>query len=209
VEKLTNINQDLGHAGHLAILNERYGNDGGMAMKSTVSVVEKKDFIKWFLNQYQLKKRECVWLLNYLVSDEVLMENVHFVESAEYCPKAIIMSTTCTDGVPFRFYKQNILTTDAEKSFHDIRLNHDEDVYIELNFKSAYLTPQYAAVLEENPYIPENMVPDKKYGLWAELVLDQSLTRFKKEKIISKIDAALDQKDELAFKKLTEELKKL
>ena len=31
------------------------------------------------------------------------------------------MSTHCVDKVPFRFYKDNVMTTDAEKSFHDIR----------------------------------------------------------------------------------------
>ncbi|MGM7701670.1 ReoY family proteolytic degradation factor [Pseudalkalibacillus sp. Hm43] len=178
-------------------------------MGSTVTVLEKKDFLKWFLNHYQLKKRECVWLLNYLVSDEALMENVHFVENAEYCPKAIIMSTNCVDGVPFRFYKQNILTTDAEKSFHDIRLNQDEDVYIELKFKGAYRTPQYAAVLEENPHIPENMVPDKKYGLWAEMILDQSFSHFRKKSLQTQIDEALDRKDFESFERLSKEYNKL
>ncbi|MCK6257504.1 ReoY family proteolytic degradation factor [Fictibacillus sp. WQ 8-8] len=178
-------------------------------MSSTVSVLEKKDFIKWFLNHYQLKKRECVWLLNYLVSDDQLMEKVHFVEKAEYCPKAIIMSAQCTDGVPFRFYKQNVLTTDAEKSFHDIRLNQEEDIFIELNFNSSRLTPEYASVLEENPHLPDNMVTDRKYGLWAELILDQSVSQFKKQKILVNIDRALDQKDEETFQQLTEELRKL
>lgn len=182
---------------------------GGIAMSSTVSVLEKKDFIKWFLNHYQLKKRECVWLLNYLVSDDQLMEKVHFVEKAEYCPKAIIMSAQCTDGVPFRFYKQNVLTTDAEKSFHDIRLNQDEDIYIELNFNSSRLTPEYASVLEENPHLPPNMVTDKKYGLWAELILDQSINEFKRKTILMQIDKALDEKDEASFQKLSEELNNL
>lgn len=39
-----------------------------------VSVNEKKDFIRWFLNHYQLKRRECVWILNYLMSHDQLMK---------------------------------------------------------------------------------------------------------------------------------------
>ncbi|MFC7370524.1 ReoY family proteolytic degradation factor [Fictibacillus iocasae] len=178
-------------------------------MGSIVSVLEKKDFVKWFLNHYQLKKRECVWLLNYLVSDDQLMERVHFVEKAEYCPKAIIMSTQCADGVPFRFYKQNVLTTDAEKSFHDIRLNQEENIYLELNFNSSRLTPEYASVLEENPYLPQNMTTDRKYGVWAEMVLDQSLSQFRKHSLMEKINEALDQKDEKSFQKWTMELRNL
>lgn len=93
-----------------------------------VSINEKKEFIRWFLNHYQLKRRESVWILNYLMSHDQLMEKVHFVEEAHLCPRGIIMSTHCVDNVPFRFYKDNIMTTDAEKSFHDIRLNREEDI---------------------------------------------------------------------------------
>ena len=74
-------------------------------MATPVSVNEKKEFIRWFLNNYQLKRRECVWILNYLLSHDQLMEKVHFVEHAEYCPRGIVMSTQCVDDVPFRFYK--------------------------------------------------------------------------------------------------------
>ena len=49
------------------------------------------------------------------------------------------------------------MTTDAEKSFHDIRLNRDEDIYIQLNFKSSFQNANYVAVLEENPYLQSTL----------------------------------------------------
>lgn len=131
-------------------------------MQTPVSVNEKKDFIRWFLNHYQLKRRECVWILNYLMSHDSLMEKVHFVEQAEFCPRGIIMSTHCVEEVPFRFYKENVMTTDAEKSFHDIRLNKQQDLFIQLNFRSAYNSPEYAAVLEANPHIPKDLYENEK-----------------------------------------------
>ena len=67
------------------------------------------------------------------------------------------MSTHCVSEVPFRFFKENVMTTDAEKSFHDIRLNRDEEIYIQLNFQSSFQTPQFAAVMEENPFMPKNI----------------------------------------------------
>ncbi|TLS35900.1 ReoY family proteolytic degradation factor [Pseudalkalibacillus caeni] len=178
-------------------------------MSSSVSVVEKKDFLKWFLKNYQVKKRECVWLLNYLISDEVLMGNVHFVENAEFCPKALVISTHCVDNAPFRFYKQNIITTDPEKSFHDIRLNQNEPIYIQLNFKAKNTSPHYVAVLEENPFLPENMVADKKFAFWAEMFLDESFASFKKEKLLKQIDEALDEKNQEVFLRLSEQLNEL
>ena len=96
------------------------------------------------------------------MSHDQLMEKVHFVENAQYCPRGLVMSTHCVDEVPFRFYKQNVMTTDAEKSFHDIRLNRDEEIYIQLNFRASNKVHQYMAVLEENPYLPKNLQVNEK-----------------------------------------------
>ncbi|WNS74022.1 ReoY family proteolytic degradation factor [Bacillus sp. DTU_2020_1000418_1_SI_GHA_SEK_038] len=178
-------------------------------MSAPVSVNEKKDFIRWFLNHYQLKRRECVWILNYLMSHDQLMEKVHFVEHAQYCPKGLIMSTHCVDEVPFRFYKENVMTTDAEKSFHDIRLNREEDIFIQLNFHASNKAHQYAAVLEENPFLPNKMEISEKDKMVAEKFLCDSIKKFQRESLLKKIDEALDNQDESAFIQLTEELRKL
>ncbi|PLS16340.1 hypothetical protein CVD28_17890 [Bacillus sp. M6-12] len=178
-------------------------------MAAPVSVNEKKDFIRWFLNHYQLKRRECVWILNYLMSHDQLMKRVHFVEQAQYCPRGLIMSTHCVDEAPFRFYKSNVMTTDAEKSFHDIRLNRDEEIYIQLNFRSAYSSHQYAAVLEENPYVPRNLPGNDKDKVLAEQFLEQSILTFQRDRLMRLIDEALDKNDSAAFSQLTAQLAKL
>lgn len=181
----------------------------GFNMSTPVSVNEKKDFIRWFLNHYQLKRRECVWILNYLMSHDQLMEKVHFVEEVQYCPRGLFMSTHCVDEVPFRFYKENIMTTDAEKSFHDIRLNRDEEIYIQLNFHAANKAPQYAAVLEENPFMPQNLQISEKDRLLAEKFLTMSIKNFQREKLLQQIDKALDEQDKAAFDCLTKQLKEI
>ncbi|KIU11387.1 ReoY family proteolytic degradation factor [Bacillus subtilis] len=178
-------------------------------MQTPVSVNEKKDFIRWFLNHYQLKRRECVWILNYLMSHDSLMEKVHFVEQAEFCPRGIIMSTHCVEEVPFRFYKENVMTTDAEKSFHDIRLNKQQDLFIQLNFRSAYSSPEYAAVLESNPHIPKDLFENKKDQGLAEQILEHAISTFQREKLLKDIDDALDRHDKEAFEQLSRRLNQL
>jgi uncharacterized protein YpiB (UPF0302 family) len=185
----------------------RRTEEGLSAMNTPVSVNEKKDFVKWFLNNYQLKQRECVWILNYLMSHDQLMDKVHFVEHAKYCPRGLVMSANCVKDLPFHFYKQNVMTTDAEKSFHDIRLNRDEDIYIQLNFKSSFQNANYVAVLEENPYLPKNIEVNEKDRLLAERFLEESVYSFRKERLLKLIDEALDTHDEETFRKLTDELK--
>jgi uncharacterized protein YpiB (UPF0302 family) len=134
------------------------------------------------------------------------MEKVNFVEQAQYCPRGIIMSTHCVEEVPFRFYKENVMTTDAEKSFHDIRLNKDEELFIQLNFRSAYQSPQYAAVLVSNPFMPEHLNENEKDREVAEKVLEHSLQTFQKEKLLLLIDEALDRQDKEEFQRLTKQL---
>ncbi|MBM4761009.1 IDEAL domain-containing protein [Bacillus sp. B15-48] len=46
-------------------------------------------------------------------------------------------------------------------------------------------------------------------SLFAEMVLDQALRDFKKEKLQQKIDQSLQRKNKKEFMRLTEELKKL
>lgn len=116
------------------------------------------------------------------MSHDQLMEKVHFVEEAQFCPRGLIMSTHCVDNVPFRFYKENIMTTDAEKSFHDIRLNREEDIYIQLNFKSANLSYQYAAVLEENPFMPNLLRINDEDRIVAEKFLQESILGFQRDR---------------------------
>lgn len=176
---------------------------GGVGMTAFVSVVDKKAFVRWFLKNYQLKRRECVWILNYLLSNDELLKHIRFVEEAHYCPRAMVMSTVESTGVPFRFYKGNVMTADAEKSFHDLRLNEKEDMYLQLNFPNIPPSTQYLAVLEENPFMPETLLVNEKDRLLAEEMLSTSLLMFQQEKLLAQIDEALDQGDEDRFYELS------
>lgn len=178
-------------------------------MAPSISADEKKDFIKWFLQHYQLKKRESVWIMNYLLSHDQLIEHLHFVEDARFCPRGIVMSTACSDEVPFRFYKEQVMTTDAEKSFHDIRLHREDDLYVQLNFESAYSSYQYAAVLEDNPYTPKEVHLSKKEREMAEQFLTDSINENLRHQLMKEIDEALDTHDKNKFRQLTERLKTL
>jgi uncharacterized protein YpiB (UPF0302 family) len=174
---------------------------------SKITVQQKRAFIKWFLNNYQLKRRECKWILNYILSHDSLLENLHFVENARYCERGIIMSTNCVDEVPFRFYKGDILTTDAEKCFHDIRLNRGSQFYIELLFKDKYNCPEYLGVLEDNPFDKSEDI--NEYTEAATNFLDYCLFKYKVNHLKKRIDEAIDNGDKELFLKLTDELSKI
>lgn len=178
-------------------------------MTSSIPIVDKKTFVKWFLKNFQLKRRECVWILNYLLSNDALLKNIHFVEEAHYCPRAIVMSTVDSQGVPFRFYKGNVMTSDAEKAFHDLRLYPEESMYIQINFPSIPPSSHYLVVLEENPYIPKNINTNEKDRLIVEEMLNDSVRAFQEEKILKEIDECLDNGDKERFYELSNLLHEL
>lgn len=172
-------------------------------MTASVSIGEKKQFVRWFLQSYKMKRRECIWILNYMLSNEDLLEKTHFVEEAHYCPRAMVMSSTDSKEIPFRFYKGNLMTADAEKSFHDLRLNPDEHLYIQLNFPNIPPPTLYLSVLEENPYIPKDASVNEQDRQIAEKILEESMSVFHEETIYKQIDEALDADDRDRFFELS------
>ncbi|GKV55427.1 UPF0302 protein YpiB [Sporosarcina sp. NCCP-2222] len=168
-------------------------------MTAMIPVAAKKDFVRWFLKRYKLKRRECVWILNYLLSHEQLLQNVHFTDEAHYCPRAMVISTTNSESIPFRFYKGNLMTADAEKSFHDLRLHPEEKMYIQLNFPNSHACPQYAMVREENPYLPDDLQVSERDRKIAEQLLEESAATMSLEMLMRRVDEALDENDRERF----------
>lgn len=175
-------------------------------MNTRVSVHDKKVFLRWFLRKYQLKRRESVWILNYLINHENLLENVHFVREVKDCPRGMIITAQCSEAASFRFYKNHIMTTDAEKSFHDIRMNRLDPVYIQINFKNSHQSPEYAAVMEENPYDVQDTSLSLSELLSLEQLLENSLYETQRKLLLSKIDLALDNREHDLFLDYTKQL---
>lgn len=178
-------------------------------MASSVPIIEKKTFIRWFLKNFQLKKREGVWILNYLLTEDALLKNVRFVEDAHYSERGIIMSSVDHDGVPFRYYRGKMMTQDAEKCFHDLRLNHKGEFFIQINFPNAYSYINYIAVVERNPYLPNELPKNLHDELTMLQVVENSLYVQQETKLLQQIDEALDSGDKESFFQLSKTLETL
>src|SRR5699024_1865608 len=95
------------------------------------------------------------------------------------------------------------------KSFHDIRLNQHEPLYLQLNFNKSYQSPYYVTVLEENPFLPDEYFITDKDKKQANRLLKKTLFENKKKVLLKGIDDALDERDYDTFQRLTSDLKKL
>ncbi|RXT13928.1 YpiB family protein [Ammoniphilus sp. CFH 90114] len=178
-------------------------------MGEAVTVSAKKEFIRWFLSKFQLKKKEGSWLFNYMLSDERLLERVHFTDDLRNRDKTMIISTVCSQATPFQFQKSTKIYYDVERAFHDIRLNPEEDVFISLYFKDRLLCPQYLAVLEGRPMESPRITQDDVMSLMAEIVMDKAIRKQRLKVLYDEIDRSLAEGNQSRFLELTGEWNEL
>lgn len=176
---------------------------------TSVTNEKKKQFLKWFTRNYHLKRRESLWILDYLFNHDIMIEKTHFVEQVDKAPRGIYMSVKDDHKPAFRFYKNGHTFKDAMQAFHEIRLNWSSQLYIELDFENAWQSPEYLSVLEDNPYarwndnIPEELVEQVDDALTYETLL------IARRELLSEIDETLTEREEEKFTKLTNALKEI
>ena len=168
------------------------------------SLEAKKKFLAWFLNHYSLKKREAVWILNYLLNHEVLLKNIHFVSEVQHAPRGLYFSVTEEATDCFFFYKHGVRVNNPEQAFHELRMNWREDCYIEMVFEESYSVMLGFGVVEMNPYVEWE---SHEAAVEEGLVYMQQLML--KDQLLIEIDKALEQGNQQRFLELTTQLKEL
>lgn len=161
---------------------------------------DKTEFMKWFLQTYQLARKEYTWLFNYLRSTDEQLDKVHFVDSFdEKHTKRITLHTNCSKRPGyFEYYMNGIIGHDPEKTFHNIRNNPNEHIYVKVVFGNEPI--EWSDIVEEN----DNDFTG--FEVAAQLILDQSFDNYRIMQLKKEIDKALDSGDKELFLKLTNEL---
>jgi uncharacterized protein YpiB (UPF0302 family) len=171
-----------------------------------VSIQDKKACLHWFLNRHQVKQRDSLYLLHFLMREDSLLSQVHFVYDVQYAPRGILISAEGAKKPAFKFYKNHLVTTEVDKAFHDIRLNKDEPLYIELSFLGVKRSLDYHRVLQENPYIPDDYYLNESDKQTIDALLNQTLSVGYEVWLRKEIDRCLDEGDLDQFHVLTEQL---
>lgn len=175
-------------------------------MHSNVSNTDKKHFLKWFTQNYELKRRESLWILDYLYSHDIILEKTHFVQNVDQTPRGIYMTVKGNQKPSFRFYKNGHVFKDAMQAFHEIRLNWSSSLYIEIDFEDAWEHPVYLAILEDNPYYPWNENIPSEITDTIDTALDYETLMIARGQLLSEIDRVLKEGHEHSFNELSNEL---
>ncbi|MFD2617633.1 YpiB family protein [Terrilactibacillus laevilacticus] len=176
-------------------------------MEQLISLEKKRKFLKWLIERRQLRSRETVWLLNYVMDEDDLLKIFRFVDNVQGLTRSIILSEKWTSSYPFVYIKHKVRTYDPERAFHDIRLNQEEPIYIQVNLSSHQPTDEFLAVMEESPNV--DIYIHHRYGDYVEQILSTAEVSFQKRKLDVEINKALDQFDKGKFEELSMALAEL
>lgn len=175
-------------------------------MDKLISNAKKKDFLKWFTKNYQLTTRESLWILDFLHGHDRMLEKTHFVENVHHTPRGIYMSAAGTPRGDFQFYKNGHVYPDPIKAFHEVRLNWSSDLYIEVAFEDSWQSPEYLAVLEDNPFALWNDQVPAEIFEEMNLALVYASLETGRESLLKEIDKHLKTGDKESFARLTKDL---
>lgn len=175
-------------------------------MAEEISNTNKKRFLKWFTQNYELKRRESLWILDYLYNHDIMLEKTHFVQDVEKTPRGIYMTVKGNQKPSFRFYKNGHTFKDAMQAFHEIRLNWSSSLYIEIEFENAWESPEFLSILEDNPYAPWNENLPSEMIRTVDDALNYETLLMARQQLLDEIDSILLDGQEHLFNDLSNDL---
>jgi uncharacterized protein YpiB (UPF0302 family) len=179
-------------------------------MKKWVSIKEKQQFLKWFLEKHRLKRLDARVLLDYILKQHHLLEKVSFGEKIQHQMKNLVISSIHSDKPGFQFHYQQNVTDQVARAMAELMAHPTERINIILHFNGKMFHHQYTQLVG-NPEL-ENIRRYERFEQYAreanilfdKIKHDSDIINIKK-----KIDNALDQKDEELFIQLVHLLKEL
>lgn len=174
-----------------------------------IQLKDKKKFIKWFLESFQMKRRESLWILNYLLNHDIVLNKTKFVENVHTTPRGIRMATAGVEDPSFHFYKDGVEYSDPEKAFHEVRLNWHSDLYIELVFPDSWMTEEFISIVEDNPFSTWNEMISDEFSERIDNEIDRFQLVERRDELLEEIDSALSEDQRDSFIVLTKELKEV
>lgn len=178
---------------------------------STVEITtsDKRLFLNWLVNHVSFKRREVLWILNYLANHETILKNVHFVENVQATTRGLKVVDIKSTEEPIMLFIEQQTFTDTDQIFHEIRMHWNKPLYMECVFPDSWQVESYLQVLEDNPFAKWNdSIPEEVIQSIEQFFEEEELTS-QIAKLNSQIDQALEAGDKDNFIVLTDEVNRL
>lgn len=171
-------------------------------------MLEKHAFIRYLVSQHAFKRRQVIWVLNFLAHNEHYLDDLRFVEDVTGCPRRLIISTHEMTTPSLLFCDKDGETSVAETIIERMKTGYGEPIYVQVNFPNWQGNLRYLKILEDNPFV-DGLPYQQEISQYAEEVIQQALKEMEKSKLTEQIDKALDEKNQPLFEELTKKLLEL
>jgi uncharacterized protein YpiB (UPF0302 family) len=179
-------------------------------MRKWISITEKRNFLKWFLDNHRLKSTDARKILEFIIHRPHLLENLSFVDKIKPREKTIVVSSMQSDESGFAFYDRYRKTEDASQALHDLTLNPSEKVNLILNFYGKLLNHRYLQMLDSPEADSIHLYEQsERHARAAEALIEKISHEQEIERVKRQIDEALDKNDRLLFEQLVSRLQEL
>lgn len=179
-------------------------------MQEAYSVYQKKRYVRWFLDTYELKNPRTAKILNFIANDDELLQKIYFVEDVRRLPNALIVSATDASTVSFLCRINDVYYEDIDELIKVLEVEPPEELFVRLSFNREFLCFMCETVLDLKPEVGNKMF----YYQVIRNLEDEINRRFyekgkSKEVLITQIDEALLSGDRDLFQRLSAEYKEL
>lgn len=168
-----------------------------------ISTNKKGEFLKWFLNHHQLKNKEARRLIEYIQKNHHILKNVSFTDSVHPRERTIVISSINSDESGFLFYTHGQKTEDVSRAFGSLMGSPADKVYLILNYFGKHTDHRYTQLVETHRISSIKHYEQSEQDAKAtDLVVEIALLK-------SRINKALDDRDEELFHQLVKQLKEI
>lgn len=178
--------------------------------RKIVSNWAKKNFLFWFVENYQLQSAGSKQILLQLAENEALLSQVHIVLDGSYLRPLLVISTEGSGMPPFLLKTFDSTVTDSMMILSRLQLLEESPIYLTLYFPDRANCEPHQAVLEEDPISldsnrAQQILIDFELSLWNETFK----LEMERAELMSQIDQALDEKNKRKFLRLVKKLNSL
>lgn len=179
-------------------------------MHKQVDIFKKKEYIRWYLNTYKLKKPDTEKVLHLLLQETYLLEKVHFIEDIRNISNAILISTHDSHTISFILRLDNIYYYEVDEFINQLKNFPPDNIYLWLSFNRDFMCSMCKEVLVDSPQtkkiaLNQRVIKDLEHEIHKSFFARDV---YKKELLLL-IDQAIETNDQELFYKYSEEYKKL
>lgn len=165
-------------------------------MTSKINLTIKKDYIYWFLKNFQLKKTDCTRLLQFIANNSYVLNKVNFTAHLQNHENALLISAKGADTYPFMCRINGVYYEDIDQIIHLLQYYPGISLYCRISVPA---TPAC------NFCHRSKRLAVKKVVAKAKKINKQP----SRQQLLQAIDEALDTNNQEAFLQLTKELRKI